>query len=372
MAWPKLVQYLLQKAFIIGPLAALDCRLDLWNRDGVTVRAHWRGEILNWMSHIGKQAVWEEANRRVSLREGWQYQQGWAKMVNKTVSSWFRALTFLPISEQDEIFSLYSQFQLLWVSQDASQLLWFKRSEKALNVARKSAVLTREKSRLLFRLSSSHQLWFACSPGTLPEPGCGEGKKAIPMATVPQIHHSDLLLLHSLLCNYSWFTSTGESSRVMLIPSIIISQTGSRPEQGWRTTEVLWDMIMKQTGLGATSASCYRQVLSAWLQGQVYMDLAGPLTPLHLHLRLSLEVRAVRELGRLHTEVNTTAHYLPEKPWIVIPPSGLPLLTHMATCGGTQGRLGQAGHCSKSCPGGQHQGRCWPEAPPGCQDERPI
>lgn len=41
---------------------------------------------------------------------------------------------------------------------------------------------------------------------------------------------------------------------------------------------------MKQTGLGATSASCYRQVLSAWLQGQVYMDLAGPLTPLHLHL----------------------------------------------------------------------------------------
>lgn len=25
-------------------------------------------------------------------------------------------------------------------------------------------------------------------------------------------------------------------------------------------------------------------ILSAWLQGQVYMDLAGPLTPLHLHL----------------------------------------------------------------------------------------
>lgn len=89
-------------------------------------------------------------------------------------------------------------------------------------------------------------------------------------------------------------------------------------------------------------------------------------------LRLSLEVRAVRELGRLHTEVNMTAHYLPEKPWIAIPPSGLPLLSHMATCGGTRGRLGRAGHCSKSCPGGQHQGRCWPEAPPGCQDDRPL
>lgn len=70
----------------------------------------------------------------------------------------------------------------------------------------------------------------------------------------------------------------------MLIPSIIISQTGSRPEQSWRTTEALWDRIMKQTGLWATSASCYHQVLSAWLEGQVYMDLAGPLTPLHLHL----------------------------------------------------------------------------------------
>lgn len=70
------------------------------------MRAHWRGEIFNWMSHIGKQAVWEEANRRVSLREGWQYQQGSVKMDNKTVSSWFRALTFLPISEQDEIFSV--------------------------------------------------------------------------------------------------------------------------------------------------------------------------------------------------------------------------------------------------------------------------
>lgn len=104
------------------------------------------------------------------------------------------------------------------------------------------------------------------------------------MATVPQLHHADLLLFHSLLYNYSWFTSTGESSRVMLIPPIIISQTGSRPEQSWRTTEVLRDMIMKQTGLWATSASCYRQVLSAWLQGQIYMDLAGPLTPLHLHL----------------------------------------------------------------------------------------
>lgn len=83
-------------------------------------------------------------------------------------------------------------------------------------------------------------------------------------------------------------------------------------------------------------------------------------------LRLSLEVRAVRELGRLHTEVNMPVHYLPEKPWIVIPPSGLPLLTHMGTWGGTRGRLGQAGHSSKKLSW-KDQGRCKSEAPPGCQ-----
>lgn len=57
------------------------------------------------MSHMRKQAIWEEANR-VLLREGQQYQQGLVKLVNKTVSSWFRPLTFLPISEQDGIFSV--------------------------------------------------------------------------------------------------------------------------------------------------------------------------------------------------------------------------------------------------------------------------
>lgn len=199
------------------------------------------------------------------------------------------------------------------------------------------------------------------------------------MATVPQLHHADLLLLHSLLCNYSWFTSTRESSRVMLIPSIIISQTGSRPEQSWRTTEVLWDMIVKQTGLWATSAFCYHKVLSAWLPGTgLYgpgrapdsFASSSPTIPAR-QLRLSLEVWAVRELGRLHTEVNMSVHYLPEKPWIVIPPSGLPLLIHTSTGRGTRGRLGPAGHSSKKLSW-KHQGRCWSEAPPGCQDDRPL
>lgn len=82
--------------------------------------------------------------------------------------------------------------------------------------------------------------------------------------------------------------------------------------------------------------------------------------------RFCLEVRAVRELDRLHTEVNMSVHYLPEKPWIVSPPSGLPLLTHMGTCGGTRGRLGWAGHSSKKLSW-KHQGRRWSEAPPGWQ-----
>lgn len=132
------------------------------------------------------------------------------------------------------------------------------------------------------------------------------------MATVPQLHHADLLLFHSLLCNYSWFTSTRESSRVMLIPSIIISQTGSRPEQSWRTTEVLWDMIMKQTGLWATSTSCYHQVYQPGSRDRFIWTWQGPwlLCIFISHNTrttteyLSLEVRAVRELGRLHTEVN--------------------------------------------------------------------
>lgn len=86
---------------------------------------------------------------------------------------------------------------------------------------------------------------------------------------------------------------------------------------------------------------------------------------------LSLEVRAVRELGRLHTEVNVSVHYLPEKLWIVIPPSGLPVLIHMGTCGATRGRLGQAGHSSKKLPW-KHQDTYWSEAPPGCQGDRPL
>ena len=50
---------------------------------GVTARAHWRGEIFHWMSHTGKQAIWEEANRRVLLSERQQYRQGWVKLGNK-------------------------------------------------------------------------------------------------------------------------------------------------------------------------------------------------------------------------------------------------------------------------------------------------
>lgn len=141
------------------------------------------------------------------------------------------------------------------------------------------------------------------------------------------------------------------------IPLIIISQTGFRPEQSWRTTEALLDYnlrITKQTGLWTTFASCYHQVLSAWLQVQVYRDLAGasgsfasssPTRP-GRQLGLYLKVRAVRELGRLHAEVNMSFYHLPEKPWVVTLPSGLPLLVCMGMCGGTQGGLGQAGHFS--------------------------
>lgn len=105
---------------------------------------------------------------------------------------------------------------------------------------------------------------------------------------------------------------------------------------------------MKQTGLWATFASCYHQILSAWLQGQVYRDLteapgafasSSPTRP-GRQLGLYLRVRAVCELGRLHTEVNMSS-YLPEKPWVVIPPSGLPLLVCMGMRGGTQDRLRQ-------------------------------
>lgn len=46
-------------------------------------------------------------------------------------------------------------------------------------------------------LNTRYYLYFACSPGTFPEQGCGaDGKKAVPMATVPSLHHANLVLLH--------------------------------------------------------------------------------------------------------------------------------------------------------------------------------
>lgn len=60
------------------------------------------------------------------------------------------------------------------------------------------------------------------------------------------------------------------------IPLIIISQTGFRPEQSWRTIEVLLDYnlcIIKQTGLRATFASCYHHVFISVAPGK---GLYGP------------------------------------------------------------------------------------------------
>jgi len=75
------------------------------------------------------------------------------------------------------------------------------------------------------------------------------------------------------------------------------------------------------------------------------MDLVGApgsfasLSPTRLgsQPRPYLEVRAVGELGRLHAEVNMSIHYLPENPWVVVPPSGsnIHLLGRVRTCGGT-------------------------------------
>lgn len=68
-------------------------------------------------------------------------------------------------------------------------------------------------------------------------------------------------------------------------------------------------------------------------------------------LRLSLEVRAVRELGRLHTEVNMSVHYLPEKPWIVIPPSGCLFSHTWLHVGGHEADWDELVTATKSCPG---------------------
>lgn len=58
-------------------------------------------------------------------------------------------------------------------------------------------------------------------------------------------------------------------------------------------------------------------------------------------------------VSRAGSTLNMSVCYLPEKPGVVIPPSGLPLLVHVGTCGGTRGRLGQVGHFS------------YPTSPPG-------
>lgn len=106
---------------------------------------------------------------------------------------------------------------------------------------------------------------------------------------------------------------------------------------------------MKETGLWATFAFCYYQAYQPGSRGRVYRDLtrapgsfasSSPKRP-GRQLGLYLKVRAVRELGRLHTDVNMSFYYVPEKPWAVIPPSGLPLLVCMGMCGGTQARLGR-------------------------------
>ena len=116
-------------------------------------------------------------------------------------------------------FARYSQFQLLQVSQGRFSPLLVRKDQ------RKSWTLLGNQQfspgkRIDCYLDSSpnisHCLCFASSPGTFPEQGCGEdGKKAIPMATVPSPHHADPVLFHWLLCNYSSFTPTGESSMVM-------------------------------------------------------------------------------------------------------------------------------------------------------------
>lgn len=111
-------------------------------------------------------------------------------------------------------FSTYSKIQLLWVSWGCFSPLMVRKDQRKpwMLLGNQFSPGKRADCYLDSSPNISYCLWFACSP----EQCCGEdGKNAIPTATVPSLHHADLVLLHWLLCNYSWFTSTRESTTVM-------------------------------------------------------------------------------------------------------------------------------------------------------------
>lgn len=344
--------------------------------------------MFNWMSYTGKQAIREEANRGVLLSEGQQYQQGWVKLGKQKKfllgSEHWHSYIFLSWMT----FSMYLQFRLLWVSQGCFSSLTVKKDQRKPWMLLGNQQFSPGKRVDCYLDSSpniSYRLWLACSPGTFPEQGCGEdGKKAIPMATVPSLHHADPLLFHWLLCNYSWFTSTRESSRVM-------SDTPDNHQSDWFQAWAKLKDYRSPLRLRSAHHEANRFVSNfCLLLSSSFISLA-PGTGLYgpgrgpgsfasssptrpgRQLRLCLEVRAVCELGRLHAEVNTSVRYLPEKPWVVIPPSGLPLLVSMGTWGGTGRQSGATWLLLlPNEPFWKHQNRCWPcwpEAPPRCLDD---
>lgn len=261
--------------------------------------------------------------------------------------------------------SKYSQFQLLWVSQGCFSPLLVKEHQRKpwMLLGNQQFPPGKEVDCYLDSSNISYCLWFTSSPGTFPAKAAE--KMVGKLFPWPQSHRYTAL---------TWRYSTDccvitpdllpqeKAARWCWILLIVISQTGFGPEQSWSTTEVLLDYdlhITKQTGLWATFVSCYHQVLSAWLQGQVYADMARALASLPLQLPQNqednwdyLKLRAVRELSRLCTEVRMLVCYLPEKlcPYY----STLRALSScMGTCGWARSRLGQAGHF------------CYPTSPPG-------
>lgn len=100
MVWPKLLQYLLQKAFIIRPPVALACRPELGNKDGVTARAHREKKHLTACHILENKQSGRKRIGELYQAKGKDTSKAELNWVTK-VSSWFRALAFLHILELD-------------------------------------------------------------------------------------------------------------------------------------------------------------------------------------------------------------------------------------------------------------------------------